>query len=76
MGPNRLSAAAAVSGQELTGSERVPAYSFGPFRLLPREQVLRRGDRILPLPPKAFETLVLLVRNPGHLMLKGDLMKA
>src|SRR4051812_37905539 len=38
--------------------------------------MLRRGDRRLALPPKAFETLLLLVRNPGHLMLKEDLMKA
>jgi len=54
----------------------VQAYGFGAFRLLPGERILRRGDRVLPLPPKAFETLLLLVRNPGHLMLKGDLMKA
>jgi DNA-binding winged helix-turn-helix (wHTH) protein/tetratricopeptide (TPR) repeat protein len=52
------------------------AYAFGPFRLFPEEQLLRRGDRRLPLPPKAFQTLLLLVRNSGHLMLKEDLMKA
>ncbi len=52
------------------------AYAFGPFRLSPEERTLRRGDRNLPLPPKAFETLLLLVRNPGHLMLKEDLMRS
>ncbi len=51
------------------------AYSFGPFRLVPKERVLRRGEQVLPLPPKAFETLLLLVRNPGHLILKSDFMK-
>jgi DNA-binding winged helix-turn-helix (wHTH) protein/tetratricopeptide (TPR) repeat protein len=43
---------------------------------MPGECILRRGDQVLPLPPKAFETLLLLVRNPGHLMRKEDLMKA
>lgn len=52
------------------------SYAFGAFRLFPEEQLLRCGDRRLPLPPKAFETLLLLVRNSGHLMLKEDLMKA
>ena len=52
------------------------AYAFGPFRLVPGERILRRGNQVLPLPPKAFETLLLLVRNPGHLMRKEDLMTA
>jgi DNA-binding winged helix-turn-helix (wHTH) protein/tetratricopeptide (TPR) repeat protein len=60
----------------LPETEEAESYAFGPFRLLPEEQILRRGDRELPLPPKAFETLLLLVRNPGHLLLKDDLMKA
>jgi len=51
-------------------------YAFGPFRLVPGERILRRGNQVLPLPPKAFETLLLLVRNPGHLMRKEDLMTA
>ncbi|MGD0778741.1 MAG: winged helix-turn-helix domain-containing protein [Candidatus Solibacter sp.] len=76
MPPNRLSLVAAIPGQELTGPGEAQAYGFGPFRLLPGERVLRRGDQVLPLPPKAFEALLLLVRNSGHLMLKGELMKA
>src|SRR5271157_3838114 len=52
------------------------AYAFGPFHLVPGERILRRGHQVLPLPPKAFETLLLLVRNPGHLMRKEDLMAA
>ncbi|MBZ5622249.1 MAG: winged helix-turn-helix domain-containing protein [Acidobacteriia bacterium] len=51
-------------------------YAFGRFRLVPGERILRRGNQVLPLPPKAFETLLLLVRNPGHLMRKEDLMTA
>ena len=52
------------------------SYAFGPFRLLPGERILRRGHQVLTLPPKAFETLLLLVRNPGHLMRKEDLLTA
>ena len=66
----------AVSGAARPPSPEAHAYAFGPFRLYPEERLLRRGTRRLPLPPKAFETLLLLVRNPGHLMLKDDLMKA
>lgn len=57
-------------------SSEPESYAFGPYRLFPGERVLRRGDRCLPLPHKAFETLLLLVRNPSHLMLKEDLMSA
>jgi DNA-binding winged helix-turn-helix (wHTH) protein/tetratricopeptide (TPR) repeat protein len=43
---------------------------------VPAERILRRGTEVLPLPPKAFETLLLLVRNAGHLMRKDALMTA
>ncbi|HEY1494127.1 MAG TPA: winged helix-turn-helix domain-containing protein [Candidatus Solibacter sp.] len=76
MTPNRLIATDAVAGQESPQSGEPQAYGFGPFRVLPCERVLRRGDQTLPLPPKAFETLLLLVRNAGHLMRKGEMMKA
>ena len=76
MAPNRLGASIAGPVQEVPESGQVQAYGFGPFRLMPGERVLRRGDQVLKLPPKAFETLALLVRNPGHLMLKSELMKA
>jgi DNA-binding winged helix-turn-helix (wHTH) protein/tetratricopeptide (TPR) repeat protein len=76
MGPIRPSAVAEVPGQGHPESGEARAYGFGPFRLLPGERILRRGDRVLPLPPKAFDTLLLLVRHPGHLMSKGELMKA
>jgi DNA-binding winged helix-turn-helix (wHTH) protein/tetratricopeptide (TPR) repeat protein len=66
----------AASGAPPSPFPEADAYAFGPFRLYPEERLLRRGNRRLPLPPKAFETLLLLIRNPGHLMLKEDLMKA
>src|SRR5260370_4503034 len=48
---------------------------FGPFRLDPAERLLLRNNQPVPLAPKAFETLVLLVENSGHLLTKDELMK-
>jgi len=50
-------------------------YRFGRFCLDHAERVLFRDDRAVPLPPKAFDTLLLLVRNAGHLVSKQDLLK-
>ncbi len=62
--------------QVRAGAAEPQAYAFGPFQLVPGERILRRGHQVLPLAPKAFETLLLLVRNSGHLMKKEDLMTA
>ena len=75
--PSSPSRIAVPAGPEARAETTEPqAYAFGPFRLVPGERILRRGNQVLPLPPKAFETLLLLVRNPGHLMRKEDLMTA
>src|SRR5688572_7618976 len=50
------------------------AYEFGPFRIDLGERLLRRGDNILPLTPKAAETLVVLVEQSGRLVSKDELM--
>jgi DNA-binding winged helix-turn-helix (wHTH) protein/tetratricopeptide (TPR) repeat protein len=75
--PSSPSRIAVPPGPEARAEAAEPqAYAFGPFHLVPGERILRRGRQVLPLPPKAFETLLLLVRNPGHLMRKEDLMTA
>jgi Tol biopolymer transport system component/DNA-binding winged helix-turn-helix (wHTH) protein len=51
-------------------------YEFGPFRLDPAERILLRGNDIVPLTPKAFDTLYLLVRNSGHLLEKDEMIRA
>lgn len=51
-------------------------YAFGPFRLLPAERRLLRGDTPIELTPKAFDTLVVLVRHAGQLVTKDALMDA
>src|ERR1039457_3519294 len=74
--PNSPSRTAVPAPEARAEAAEAQAYAFGPFRLLPGERILRRGHQVLTLPPKAFETLLLLVRNPGHLMRKEDLLTA
>ena len=50
-------------------------YSFGPFRLDARECLLNLDGKPVPLAPKAFEALLILVENAGHLVDKDDLMR-
>jgi len=50
-------------------------FRFGPFRLDPNERILTRGETAIGLTPKAFDALVLLVRNSGHLLDKDELME-
>jgi eukaryotic-like serine/threonine-protein kinase len=76
MRPSRVRATTETPAALPPEPEEVRAYHFGPFRLLPQERMLRRGDQVLTLPPKAFETLLLLVSNAGHLLPKDDLIKA
>ncbi|NNE65494.1 MAG: tetratricopeptide repeat protein [Pyrinomonadaceae bacterium] len=49
-------------------------YRFGDFTLDTYERLLRRGDESIPIPPKAVETLILLVENHGKLLTKDLLM--
>jgi TolB-like protein/tetratricopeptide (TPR) repeat protein len=51
------------------------AYKFGGFSLLPADKQLIYDGKPLPLPPKAFDTLLLLVQNQGHLLEKDVFLK-
>ena len=42
------------------------AYRFGPWRLVPAEHQLLRGETPVTLTPKAFETLCVLVERHGR----------
>ncbi|HUR96682.1 MAG TPA: tetratricopeptide repeat protein [Pyrinomonadaceae bacterium] len=50
-------------------------FEFDEYRLDPIEQRLTRAGKVVPLKPKAFETLSLLVENAGHLLAKDRLME-
>lgn len=56
-------------------NELAAAYQFGPFRLIPGEGVLLRGEEIVPLPVKALAVLSLLVRHRGRVLQKNDLIE-
>jgi TolB-like protein/Tfp pilus assembly protein PilF len=51
-------------------------YRFGPFRVDQVEKLLRRGSEVIPLPPKAIETLLALAASGGKVVEKQELMKA
>src|SRR6266571_3467915 len=50
-------------------------FQFGSFRLDAGERVLLRDGRLVPLPAKVLNTLLVLVRNNGHVVEKDVLMK-
>lgn len=50
-------------------------YHFGPFVLDVRERTLTRDDGRIPLTPKVFDTLEVLVRHHGRLIEKRVLMQ-
>jgi TolB-like protein/DNA-binding winged helix-turn-helix (wHTH) protein len=60
----------------MMASEPQAAYEFGEFTLVPTEKRLMCESRVVPLAPKAFDTLVLLVENQGRLIQKDDLLKS
>jgi eukaryotic-like serine/threonine-protein kinase len=49
-------------------------YEFGEFRLDARESILSRGDELVILPPKVFETLFLLVSKQGSIVSKTEML--
>src|SRR5205809_271727 len=52
-----------------------PSYEFDSFRLIPAERQLLHDGQPLALPPKAFDTLVVLVQNSGRVLKKDDLLR-
>jgi DNA-binding winged helix-turn-helix (wHTH) protein len=51
-------------------------YRFGPFDLNEGQRTLRRDDKKIALPPKAFDLLLHLVKNPLRLITKEELLQA
>ena len=50
-------------------------YEFGPFCMDPDKQVLLRENQPIPVTPKAFETLLALVRHSRDVVTKEELLK-
>lgn len=53
-----------------------PIYNFGPFVLDAEQRSLQSGDNAIQLPPKAFDTLLLLVEMAGKVVSKEKMMAA
>lgn len=49
-------------------------YEFGDFRCDPQSKILWRGAEIIPLSPKAFEVLLVLLENDGKLVSKQEIL--
>jgi len=52
-----------------------PHYRFGEFVVDTDQKVLLRQDKALPLTPKLFETLLILVENSGRIVQKEQFME-
>ena len=56
-------------------NQKLELYEFGAFRVDVAERILTKGQEIVALTPKAFDTLVVLIRNSGHIVEKEQLLK-
>lgn len=50
-------------------------YEFGPFRVDPEKELLLRDNETIPLTPKAFQVLLVLIRNKREIVTKDELLK-
>ena len=59
------------------GADQKPKqlYEFGPFRVDAEKELLLRGEKAVPLTPKTFQILLVLMRRSQELVTKDDLMK-
>ena len=55
--------------------DHVGKYEFGPFLLDCDQRLLLRGADVLPLTPKAFDLLCVLVTHPPSVISKDELMR-
>jgi TolB-like protein/DNA-binding winged helix-turn-helix (wHTH) protein/Tfp pilus assembly protein PilF len=55
---------------------KISYLEFGPFRLDTVRRLLLRDEAVVALPPKAFDTLLVLVENCDRILEKSELMTA
>jgi TolB-like protein/DNA-binding winged helix-turn-helix (wHTH) protein/Tfp pilus assembly protein PilF len=56
-------------------SQAHKTYEFGPFRLELKDHLLSRNGKPISLTPRAFDVLVCLIDERGHLVSKDELME-
>src|SRR4029079_14732 len=59
----------------MNGEDIDLSYEFGPFRLEPATRRLLRAGEAMPLTPKAFDTLLLLVQNHERVVEKEEVLR-
>jgi DNA-binding winged helix-turn-helix (wHTH) protein/tetratricopeptide (TPR) repeat protein len=57
-------------------SDRLEVYEFGEFRIDTGKRLLLRAGGPVPVTPKVFDTLAFLVKRPGEMLRKEELMRA
>src|SRR5580658_4262828 len=62
------------SGSKGSQIEESEIYEFGPYRLDVRERTLLLDGRTVALTPKAFDTLIVLIRNQPKVVSKEELL--
>ncbi len=60
---------------ESTDRKSSQFYEFGPFRVDPEKELLLREDQTVPIAPKAFQVLLVLIRHSKEVVTKDDLLK-
>jgi len=58
-------------GRQNLGKSTTMTYEFGPFLVNERERTLRRNGELVPLTPKVFDILLVLVQNSGRVLTKN-----
>ena len=51
-------------------------YEFGPFQVDPEKELLLREGETVPLTPKTFQILLVLIRNKKEVVTKDELLRA
>src|SRR6201989_1256068 len=62
----------------MTGERNAPiqeTISFGPFEISSAARILRRDGLVLPLGGRAFDILIYLVKRPGGIVKKKELIE-
>jgi len=70
----RQQAAWSSGNHGVIGTMTERAALFGPFRLLPAQQLLLESENPIRLGSRALEILIALVERAGELVTKGELM--
>src|ERR1700727_3740687 len=60
---------------ESTDPKNHRLYQFGPFRVDADKELLLRDEKTVPLAPKAFQILLVLMQHGKQVVTKDDLMK-